>query len=95
MRAKRAVLVLAWLIVPFVLAGCVMVPEPRGENVSFVPLLSPVMLFGPEPYYVYEGYYYDCVDYSWYYSRSWSGHWRGLPRKLRYMPCIWLHGSSR
>ena len=77
MSVKRSAL--AGLLVSFVCAGCVVVPGPRG-GASVVPVLPPVVVLGPEPYYVHEGYYYHYRDDGWYYSRSRQGPWADLPR---------------
>jgi hypothetical protein len=77
MITKRTVL--AVLLVPFIVAGCLMVPGPQG-GVSLVPILPPVVVLGPEPYYVQGGYYYYYQNNGWYYSRSRGGPWVDLPR---------------
>jgi len=77
MSTKRTVL--AGLLVPLILAGCVMVPGPRG-GVTFVPILPPVVVLDAEPYYVHEGYHYYYRNNGWYYARSRSGPWVPLPR---------------
>ena len=78
MSAK--VTVLAGLLVPFMLAGCLMVPGPRGGGVALVPLLPPIVVLDAEPYYVYEGYHYYYRNDGWSYSRSRGGPWIDLPR---------------
>jgi hypothetical protein len=81
MSAKRTMW--AGLLVPFLLAGCLMVPGPRG-GVSLVPLLPPILppivVLETEPYYVQEGYHYYYRNDGWYYSRSRGGPWVDLPR---------------
>ena|ERR1035437_4483062 len=78
MSAKRTVL--AGLLVAFMLAGCLMVPGPRGGGVAVVPLLPPIVVLGAEPYYVQGGYYYYYQNNGWYYARSRRGPWVDLPR---------------
>ena len=77
MRAKR--FVWAGLMVPFMLTGCLIVPH-RGERVVMVPVLPPVVVLGPEPYYQHSGYHYYYRDNGWAYSRSRNGPWTDLPR---------------
>ena len=77
MISKRIVFV--GLLAGFISAGCLMVPGPRG-GVSIVPILPPVVVLGPEPYYVQGEYYYYYRDNGWYYSRSRGGPWLNLPR---------------
>ena len=78
MRAKIAVWV--GLFVPFMLAGCVMTPGPRGQGVTFVPLLPPIVVLGEEPYYDHGGYHYYYRDGGWAYSHARGGPWIDLPR---------------
>ena len=70
---------LAWLLVPIMFAGCLLVPGPRG-GVAMVPLLPPLVVLDAEPYYVHQGYYYYYQNNGWYYSRSKGGPWVDLPR---------------
>jgi hypothetical protein len=81
MIAKRTVLI--GLLVPFVVAGCLMVPGPRG-GVSLVPILPPILppvvVLGPEPYYAQDGFYYYYQNNGWSYSHSRGGPWVDLPR---------------
>ena len=84
MSAKRTVLV--GLLVPFMFAGCLMVPGPRGEGVVLVPPLPPIVVLGAEPYYVHDGYHYYYRNNGWYYSHSRRGPWlrpakRPLPKR--------------
>jgi len=78
MRAKW--IVWTGLLVPFMFAGCLLVPGPRGQGVVMVPALPPVVVLEAEPYYVHSGYTYHCRDDGWYYSRSRGGPWAPLPR---------------
>ena len=78
MSAK--ITVLAGLLVPLILAGCLIVPGPRGGGVVLAPPLPPIVVLDAEPYYVHEGYYYYYRDNGWYYSRSRGGPWVDLPR---------------
>ena len=77
MNARRNMV--AGMLVSFTLAGCVMVPGPRG-GVSFVPILPPLVVLDAEPYYVHQGYYYYYQNNGWYYSHSRGGPWVDLPR---------------
>lgn len=67
------------LLLSFVLAGCYLVPGPRGE-VMVVPALPPVVVLNVEPYYVQGGYHYHYQNNAWYYSRTRTGTWAPLPR---------------
>ena len=78
MSAKR--MVLALLIVPFMLAGCLIVPGRRGGGLALVPPLPPIVVLGAEPYYVHEGYHYHYRNDGWYYAPSRGGPWAQLPR---------------
>ena len=69
MSAKR--IVWAGLLVPLMLAGCLIVPEPRV--VPLAPPLPPIVVLGAEPYYVHEGYHYYYRNDGWYYARSRNG----------------------
>ena len=71
----------AWavLLAPILLAGCMMVPGPRGR-VILVPALPQIVVFEAEPYYVQEGYHYHYENGGWFYARSRSGPWAPLPR---------------
>ena len=73
-------IVFAGLLVSFMLTGCLLVPGPRGGEVTVVPILPPVVVLDAEPYYVHEGYHYYYRDDGWYYSHSRSGPWVALPR---------------
>jgi hypothetical protein len=77
-RANK--IVLAGLIMPCMLAGCLMVPGPRGSPVALVPPLPRVVVLGAEPYYVHDGYQYHYRNDGWYYSRSRGGPWEPLPK---------------
>lgn len=78
MSSKR--MMLAGLIFMCMLAGCLMAPVPQGGGVAFVPILPPIVVLGPEPYYVQGGYHYYYRDGGWAYSHSRSGPWMDLPR---------------
>jgi hypothetical protein len=78
MNAKRTVL--AVLLVPFMLAGCLMAPGHRGGRVVVVPPLPAVVVLETEPYYVHQGYHYHYQNSGWYYARSRRGPWTPLPR---------------
>ena len=78
MSARRAVL--AGVLVPLMLAGCLMVPGPHGNGVVLVPPLPPIVVLDAEPYYVHEGYHYYYRNDGWYYSQSERGPWVDLPR---------------
>ena len=78
MNSTKAVL--AGLVVPFVFAGCLVVPGPRGEPVVLVPRLPRIVVLGAEPYYVHRGYQYQYRDGGWYYSHSRGGPWEALPK---------------
>ena len=77
MRAMRTVL--AVLLVPFMLAGCLVYGHPDG-GVVMVPALPPIVVLDAEPYYVHEGYHYHYQNGGWYYAQSRSGPWADLPR---------------
>ena len=70
--------VLVGLMVPFMLAGCLIVPGSRGP--VLVPFLPPIVELGAEPYYIHEGYHYNYRNDGWYYAHSRSGPWVPLPR---------------
>lgn len=78
MRAQKTVSA-ALLVSVIMITGCLMVPGPRG-GVSFVPILPPLVVLGPEHYYAHEGYHYRYENNNWRYSRSRSGPWAELPR---------------
>jgi len=88
MWAPRALLVL--LALSFVLTGCVRRHRHPGHGKVIVPVQPPVVVVAPalppvvvlsaEPYYVHGGYHYHFRDNRWYYSRSRTGPWVGLPR---------------
>ena len=71
---------LAVMLMPLVLAGCLVVPGRRGELVPLVPFLPPIVMLDGGPYYVHEGYHYYHRNDGWYYSRSRSGPWTVLPK---------------
>lgn len=71
--------VLVGLLVTSMLAGCLMVPGPRGEGMVVVPALPPVVVFDAGPYYVHQGYHYHYQNNGWYYARSRGGPWAPLP----------------
>jgi len=77
MNAKN--IVWANLLVLIMLTGCLVVPGRRREAVM-VPLLPPVVVLGPEPYYEQSGYHYHYYNGGWAYSRSRGGPWQALPR---------------
>jgi len=78
MSVKKAVL--AGLLVPLLLAGCLLVPGPRGRGAVLVPPLPPLVVLETEPYYVHGGYHYHYRNDGWYYSNSRTGTWAPLPR---------------
>jgi hypothetical protein len=78
MKAKRTVW--AVMLLPLMLAGCLMMPGPGGVGVTLVPALPSIVVLGPEPYYVHQGYYYYYQNNGWYYSHSQRGPWVDLPR---------------
>jgi hypothetical protein len=78
MSTKKTVL--AVVILPFLLAGCLMYPGPHGRGVVLVPPLPPVVVLDAEPYYVHEGYYYYYRNDGWAYSHARNGPWVDLPR---------------
>lgn len=57
-----------------------MVPGPRGGSLALVPLLPPIVVLGPEPYYDHGGYHYYYRDGGWSYSHTSGGPWGALPR---------------
>jgi hypothetical protein len=77
MNAKG--IMLAGVLAPLILTGCLMVPGPHG-TVAFVPPLPPIVVLGPEPYYVNDGYHYHYHNNAWLYARSPNGPWQDLPR---------------
>lgn len=78
MNAKR--ILWAALVVPFMLAGCLLVPGPRAGRADVVPILPPLVVLDAEPYYVHDGYHYHYRNDGWYYAHARSGPWIALPR---------------
>jgi len=57
-------------------------PVPPGQMKRDVPAhpLPSVVVFGPDPYYFYEGFYYFLVGDTWYYSDDKNGPRVKLPK---------------
>jgi len=77
MNSKK--IAFAGLISMVALTGC-LVPGRHGEPVLLAPPLPSIVVLGPEPYYVQEGYHYHYRDDGWYYARTRNGPWSNLPR---------------
>ena len=73
-------IMVAGLLAPILIAGCLVVPGPRGGGVAVVPFLPPIVVLDTEPYYAHGGYYYYYRNDGWAYSHSRSGPWVDLPR---------------
>lgn len=80
MKTGKAGFPAAVLFVVFLLAGCAVVPGPRGTGVVLVPALPEIVVLEEAPYYFYGGYHYYYRNDLWFYSRSRSGPWVELPR---------------
>ncbi|MEI6210243.1 MAG: hypothetical protein WCR06_01330 [bacterium] len=78
MRNKR--ILLAGLLAPLLIAGCLVSRGPRGEGITIVPILPALVVLDAEPYYVHEGYHYHYRNGGWFYAQSRSGPWVSLPR---------------
>ena len=72
--------VAAGVLMTVMFAGCLVAPGYRNEGVVVVPALPAIVVLGPEPYYVQEGYHYHYRNDGWYYSHSKGGPWAPLPR---------------
>lgn len=88
MRMKNVML--SGLVLPCLLTGCLWAPGPHGGGeMVMVPILPPIVVLGPEPYYEHNGYHYYYRDGGWAYSHSRGGPWVTLPkdhypREVRY-----------
>jgi hypothetical protein len=91
MRAQK--IVVAGLLAPLLLAGCLFPPGPRGPGVVVVPALPSRVVLGPDPYYAHRGYNYHYRDDGWYYSHGRDGAWAPLPRD-RYPKEVKLKGGG-
>ncbi len=71
---------IAVLLAVSLLAGCLMVPGPRGSGTILVPPLPMIVVLEEEPYYQHGGYFYFYENNRWSYSNSRGGPWVKLPR---------------
>jgi hypothetical protein len=67
------------LVAAFLISGCVIGFDRRG-NMVIVPALPTVVEIDADDYYYQDGYYYSYRGNVWFYGESRRGPWVRLPR---------------